>query len=58
MTMPTTPLSYVYDGRQCLGHILRRGCQGYEAFDRDDKSIGIFPSQQQAANAILGPQKD
>jgi hypothetical protein len=58
MTAPTTPpLSYVYDGRQCLGHILRRGCRGYEAFDRDDKSIGIFSSQQQAANAVVADTK-
>ena len=58
-----TPLAYVYDGRECLGHIVARGKTGFfEAFDRDDKSIGIFESQRQAANALVeraangGPQ--
>jgi len=48
-----TPLAYVYDGRQCLGLILARGKLGFEAFDRDDKPVGIFESQRQAANALL-----
>ena len=36
-----TPLAYVFDGRQCLGHVLGRGPKGSEAFDRDDKSVGL-----------------
>jgi hypothetical protein len=47
------PLAYVYDGRQCLGHVLARGKTSFEAFDRDDKSVGIFETQCQAANALL-----
>jgi hypothetical protein len=47
----TAPLAYVYDGRQCLGHVLSRGPKGFEAFDRDDKSLGLFPKR--AANALL-----
>ena len=46
-------LAYVYDGRQCLGHVLARGKLGHEAFDRDDKSLGVFETQRQAANALL-----
>ena len=46
-------LAYVYDGRQWLGHVLARGKVGYEAFARDDKSLGIFETQRQAANALL-----
>jgi hypothetical protein len=46
-------LAYVYDGRQCLGHVLSRGPKGFEAFDRDDKSVGIFPTAKQAAGALL-----
>ena len=42
MTARPSPLSYVYDGQQYLGHVLARGKAGYEALDRDDKSIGIF----------------
>jgi len=50
---PTTPLVSICDGRECLGHVLARGKAGYEAFDRDDKPIGIFETQRQAANALL-----
>jgi hypothetical protein len=47
-----SPMAYVYDGRQCLGHIIARGKSGFEAFDADDKSLGLFPSQRAAADAI------
>jgi hypothetical protein len=50
---PAAPIAYVYDGQQCLGHVLARGKTGYEGFDRDDKSVGIFPTTKQAANALL-----
>ena len=50
---PTTPLVSIYDGRECLGHVLSRGPKGFEAFDRDDQSVGIFETQRQAANALL-----
>jgi hypothetical protein len=49
---PLTPLAYVYDGRQCLGHVLARGRLGYELFDRDEKSLGIFKTQAEAARAL------
>ena len=45
-------LAYVYDGQRCLGHMLSRGKTGVEAFDRDDKSFGLFPDQRAAADAI------
>jgi hypothetical protein len=32
--------------------VLRRGKTGYEAFDRDQQSLGMFTSQMDAANAI------
>jgi hypothetical protein len=37
-------LAYVYDGQQCLGHVLARGKTGFDAFDRDDKCLGVFPT--------------
>jgi hypothetical protein len=43
----------VYDGTACLGHVLGRGKAGFEAFDPNDKSLGVFPTQRQAANALL-----
>ena len=42
----------VYAGQRCLGHILPRGKSGIEAFDQDDKSLGIFPTQKLAADAV------
>jgi hypothetical protein len=51
--MTTSPLAYVYDGRQCLGHIIARGKAGFEAFDSDDKSLGLFASQKEAAATIM-----
>jgi len=50
---PTTPLAYCYDGRKCAGHILGRGPAGFEAFDSNDKSLGLFPTGKQAANALV-----
>lgn len=42
----------VFDGRTCLGMILSRGNKGYEAFTADERSLGLFPTQQAAANAL------
>jgi hypothetical protein len=43
----------VYDGTRRLGHVLTRGPSAFEAFDRGDKSVGIFETRRQAANALL-----
>ena len=50
---PASPLAYVYDGRHCLGHVLSRGPKGFEAFNTDDRSLGLFQSQAEAANALV-----
>jgi hypothetical protein len=42
----------VTDGTSCVGFVLNRGRDGYEAFNRDGKSIGKFQSQQEAVRAI------
>jgi hypothetical protein len=42
----------VYDGQLCLGHLLPRGKAGVEAYDRADRSLGIFPTQKAAADAV------
>jgi hypothetical protein len=44
----------VYSGRDCVGHIISRGPQGFEAYDRDDRSLGFFSSQEAAAHALAG----
>jgi len=55
----SSPLSFqglvaVYVGRERLGHVLARGKAGFEAFDPDDRSIGIFPTQSAAAASLGG----
>jgi hypothetical protein len=52
MTVVST-VAYVYDGREALGHVIARGKLGFEAFDADDKSMALFPSQREAANAVV-----
>jgi hypothetical protein len=53
MSAPLSPLSYVYDGRACLGFVLSRGRAGFEAFDREERSLGLFPTAPTAANAVF-----
>ena len=50
-------LSYVYDGRICLGHILARGPAGFEAFDHNDRSLGLHRTMTAAADAISAEAK-
>lgn len=41
----------VYDGRECIGFVITRR-HGFEAFDADERSLGKFPTMQDAANAV------
>ena len=45
-------MSSIYDGRKCIGFILRRGKAGTEAFDLNESSLGIFESDRAAADAV------
>jgi hypothetical protein len=56
MSAPTTPMVSVYDGRECVGFVLARGKLGFEALDRDEHALGIFPTQREAADAIMRGQ--
>jgi hypothetical protein len=47
------PLSYVYDGRECRGFVLARGRLGFEAFDSEERSLGVYGTQREAAAAIM-----
>jgi hypothetical protein len=51
-TSPRTVLLSVCDGRICRGFVIARGKRGFEAFDSDERSLGLFPTQREAANAI------
>lgn|SRR5215472_16841039 len=45
-------MASVFDGRKFIGTVLARGVRGYEAFDANEKSLGLFSTQTAAANAI------
>jgi hypothetical protein len=48
-----SPLAYVYDGREAIGFVLARGRAGFEGFDREERSLGLFPAAPTAANAVF-----
>jgi len=50
MRGPQLAMLSVYDGQRCLGHIITR--RGFEAFDLGDKSLGTFPTDHEAADAM------
>jgi hypothetical protein len=47
------PMLSIYDGRSCVGFILARGRGGFEAFDANELSKGLFATQQEAAAALF-----
>jgi hypothetical protein len=42
----------VFDDRICIGHLLRRGKDGVEAYDTDTVSLGIYSDVDAAALAV------
>jgi hypothetical protein len=42
----------VYDGRNCVGRLLRRRQAGVEAFSADDISLGAYETEAAAASAL------
>ena len=43
----------VNDGSRCVGFILNRYRDGFQAYDIDGKSIGgVYPTQREAAEAV------
>jgi hypothetical protein len=53
----TAPMLSIVTDEGCIGFILRRGKAGYEAFREEGSSLGIFQTQQQAADAIYAGQR-
>jgi hypothetical protein len=53
MSAPSTaPMISVYDGRECVGFVIARGKLGFEAFDRNERSVGTYSTQREAVAAI------
>jgi hypothetical protein len=42
----------LYEGQRCVGFVLRRGKLGHEAFTADERSLGLFKTQNETAAAI------
>jgi hypothetical protein len=54
MTVPvkqTQSWLAIYSGQRCIGHVINRGKKGWEAFNTDDVSIGLFKTPAEAAEA-------
>ena len=51
-TAGTAPMLSVYYGKTCIGFIIARGKLGFESFSADLVSLGTFPTQREAADAI------
>jgi len=56
MTTRSPPLVYVTDGREAIGFVLARGRSGFEAFDRDEHSLGLYRTAPAAANAVFATE--
>jgi hypothetical protein len=39
-------------GTRCVGFLLSHGRSGFEAFDAGTRSLGLFPNQKAAADAV------
>lgn len=55
MTKPSavTPLISVLINDRCIGYLIRRGRDGFEAFDSDDRSLGMFADEREAIAAVM-----
>jgi hypothetical protein len=52
------PLLTLYDSNlACRGFVLNRGRGGFEAYDIDTKSLGIFATRQAAIDAAFEAAK-
>jgi hypothetical protein len=49
----SSPLLSAYDGQRCIGFVCSRGKLGFEAFDSEERSLGVYATQREAAAAIM-----
>ena len=52
MSTETPRLVPVMDGSACAGFLISLGPRGVEAFDQDEKPLGVFPDAISAAAAV------
>src|SRR5262245_52158049 len=48
----TPRLVSVMNGSTCAGFLINLGARGIEAFDKDEKPLGVFPDAISAATAV------
>jgi hypothetical protein len=54
---PATKIGVFYQER-CLGHVLTRGCEAFEAYDHAEQSLGVFSSEDEATIAIWNARNE
>jgi hypothetical protein len=42
----------IYAGRTCLGFIIKRGREGFEAFSASERKLGIYKTASAAADVV------
>jgi hypothetical protein len=52
-TTSSSTMVSVYDGQRCIGFVFHRGHAGFETFDVDQRSLGMFPTQREATVALM-----
>jgi hypothetical protein len=52
MSTETPRLVPIIAGRVCIGHLISLGPRGVEAFDTNERTLGVFQSPIDAANAV------
>jgi hypothetical protein len=51
-------MQVIYDGARCLGFLYARGRDGVEAYDADQRSLGLYPTSKAAADAVARAWED
>jgi hypothetical protein len=51
----TQPFMSVFEGGRCVGFVLCRGPKGFEGYDSNESSLGIFNNKDAAAAAVCAP---
>lgn len=49
----TAPMIPVMSGDRCIGFVIARGLAGFEVFDADEKSLGIFPTLREGVASLM-----
>ena len=47
----------IYAGRQCVGFVLARCRAGYEAFNTNERSLGMFKTKDAAIHELTGSER-